>query len=284
MLERVHEHQSKTHGDASELDLFVRALEVFFLDGHFCIVFELLADSLFDLMKYSWDVRPERPGLSLRMVRKMTHQLICALMTLRNMKLIHCDLKPENIALVQRNRPRLKLLDFGSSCPLQDISRMPHPYIQSRYYRAPEILLGTPYSCAIDMWSLGCIIVELYLGRPIFEGANSTSQLYRIVEVLGMPSDDIIKHAVHLSRYFNRVGVDTEGRSILAPVKAYPFTNGASIRELIESKNEANTPLHIRYFIDLVSRMLEWDPTKRISPVEAVNHNFILYGPKTGSE
>ena len=282
ILERIHAFQETQPNQ--DLDLFVRALDSFFHEGHLCIVFELLADSLFDLIKYSWEVRPDRPGLSLRMVRKMTHQLICALITLRNSRIIHCDLKPENIALAQPNRPRLKILDFGSSCLLSDSPINQFPYIQSRYYRAPEILLGTGYSCAIDIWSLGCIIAELYLGRPLFEGSNSITQLYCIIDVLGMPAESVLKNAVHLSRYFQRAGVDSEGRSILDPtVKTHTFTRN-SIRELIESKNEPNTPLHIRYFSDLITRMLEWDPTQRITPLEAVNHNFVLYGPKTNAD
>ena len=282
ILDRIHMFQATQANQ--DLDLFVRALDSFFHEGHLCIVFELLADSLFDLVKYSWEVRPDRPGLSLRMVRKMAHQLICALITLRNSKIIHCDLKPENIALAQPNRPRLKILDFGSSCLLSDSPINQFPYIQSRYYRAPEILLGTGYSCAIDMWSLGCIIAELYLGRPIFEGSNSITQLYCIIDVLGMPTEAVLKNAAHLTRYFQRVGSDSEGRSVLDPtVKTHQFTR-TSIRELIESKNEPNTPLHIRYFTDLVTRMLEWDPAQRITPLEAVNHNFILYGPKTNAD
>lgn len=282
ILERIQTFQSTQPNQ--DLDLFVRALDSFFHGGHLCIVFELLADSLFDLVKYSWEVRPDRPGLSLRMVRKMTHQLICALITLRNSKIIHCDLKPENIALAQPNRPRLKILDFGSSCLVSDSPINQFPYIQSRYYRAPEILLGTGYSCAIDIWSLGCIIAELYLGRPIFEGSNSITQLYCIIDLLGMPTEAILKNSAHLSRYFQRAGLDPEGRSILDPtVKTHKFTR-TTIRELIESKNEPNTPLHIRYFSDLISRMLEWDPTQRITPLEAVNHNFILYGPKTNGD
>lgn len=277
IIDQIHEFEK--HQPNQDLDLFVRALDTFFHEGHFAIVFELLANSLFSLVKSSWDVRPELPGLSLRMVRKLTHQILCALITLKNMKVIHCDLKPENIALAHRNRPRLKILDFGSSCFLSELPTDKHPYIQSRYYRAPEILLGTGYSCAIDMWSLGCLIAELYLGRPLFEGSTTITQLYCIIDVLGMPTDDLLRNAAHLSRYFNRAGVDNEGRSLLDPTVQHPFMR-TSLREIIESKNEPNMPLHIRYFTDLITRMLEWDPAQRITPLEAVNHNFILYGPK----
>lgn len=80
---------------------------------------------------------------------------------------MHCDLKPENILLKQPDRSAVKVIDFGSSC-LEDETR--YTYIQSRFYRAPEVILGLPYGTPIDMWSLGCILAELYTGCPIFPG------------------------------------------------------------------------------------------------------------------
>lgn len=67
-----------------------------------------------------------------------------------------------------------------------------YQYIQSRFYRSPEVLLGVPYDLAIDMWSLGCILVEMHTGEPLFSGANEVDQMNKIVEVLGMPSDHIL--------------------------------------------------------------------------------------------
>lgn len=203
MLTYIQEKQrSQIHN--KDLNLFLNAIENFFHEGHFCIVSELLSDSLFDLVRCSWTVKPERPGLSLRMVRKMAHQLLCALLALKNLKIVHCDVKPENIALINPNKPRLKLLDFGSCCFVSDICENQFPYIQSRYYRAPEILLGSGYDCSIDMWSLGCVILELYLGKPLFVGKNTVEQLYKIIEVVGMPPDRLLENAVYFSRFFSK--------------------------------------------------------------------------------
>ncbi len=80
----------------------------------------------------------------------------------------------------------IKVIDFGSSC-FQD-ERI-YTYIQSRFYRAPEIILGIPYTPAIDMWSFGCILVELFTGYPIFPGENEQEQLSLIMEVRGLPSE-----------------------------------------------------------------------------------------------
>lgn len=78
--------------------------------------------------------------------------------------------------------PTIKVIDFGSAC--HEIKTM-YTYIQSRFYRSPEVLVGLPYTSAIDMWSLGCIAAELFLGLPLFPGSSEYNQLFRIVEMLG---------------------------------------------------------------------------------------------------
>lgn len=80
---------------------------------------------------------------------------------------MHCDLKPENVMLRQPNRSIIKVIDFGSSCLTDE---RVYTYIQSRFYRAPEVILGLPYSTPIDMWSMGCILAELFTGYPLFPG------------------------------------------------------------------------------------------------------------------
>ena len=102
-------------------------------------------------------------------IRAIAHQTTLALATLEKYGIIHCDLKPENILLKSPDKSGIKVIDFGSSC-FQD-ERI-YTYIQSRFYRAPEIILGIPYTPAIDMWSFGCILVELFTGYPIFPGEN----------------------------------------------------------------------------------------------------------------
>ena len=77
-------------------------------------------------------------------------------------KIIHCDLKPENILLKKKNKTGIRIIDFGSSC-FED--KKLYSYLQTRYYRAPEIILGCNYGIEIDLWSFGCIIVELYSGK-----------------------------------------------------------------------------------------------------------------------
>jgi dual specificity tyrosine-phosphorylation-regulated kinase 2/3/4 len=114
-------------------------------------------------------------------------------------QIIHCDLKPENIMLKEQNKSGIKMIDFGSSTFVDE--RM-YTYIQSRFYRAPEIMLGIPYDCAIDMWSFGCIVAELYVGYPIFPGESENDQMCRIIEMIGVPTKDVMAISERKSKFF----------------------------------------------------------------------------------
>lgn len=97
--------------------------------------------------------------------------MLQGLQFLKRYNIIHCDLKPENIMLKQKNKTGIKIIDIGSGCYQEE---QIYTYIQSRFYRAPEIILGIPYTCAIDMWSLACVLSELYTGYPIFPGEDES--------------------------------------------------------------------------------------------------------------
>lgn len=115
--------------------------------------------------------------------RKFAKQIIISLRVLADSNIIHCDLKPENILLRHPKRSAIKLIDFGSSC--RD-KKTVYTYIQSRYYRAPEVILGTRYDVAIDMWSLGCTLVEMHTGEPLFGGQDEADQMKKIVRGLNL--------------------------------------------------------------------------------------------------
>ena len=133
------------------------------------------------------------------MIKRFGIQLLQSLCLLDEYDIIHCDLKPENILLKHPNHTALKVIDFGSSC-FGD--KRLYTYIQSRFYRAPEIILGIPYTTAIDMWSFGCILVELHTGYPLFPGESEAEQLLCIMEVLGVPSAEILAKATRLELFF----------------------------------------------------------------------------------
>ena len=166
--------------------------------GHQCLVFEMLSYNLYDLLRHT-----TFKGVSLNLIRKFGKQILKALcfLALRDVSVIHCDLKPENILLRHPKRSAIKLIDFGSSC--RD-GQTVYRYIQCRFYRSPEVLLGCPYSTAIDMWSLGCILVEMHTGEPIFSGQDEADQIVKIYELLGPPPTHMIQQGTKGLKHFRR--------------------------------------------------------------------------------
>ncbi|CAI9545104.1 unnamed protein product [Staurois parvus] len=170
----------------------------FMFRNHLCLVFEMLSYNLYDLLRNT-----NFRGVSLNLTRKFAQQMCTALLFLATpeLSIIHCDLKPENILLCNPKRSAIKIVDFGSSCQL---GQRIYQYIQSRFYRSPEVLLGMPYDLAIDMWSLGCILVEMHTGEPLFSGANEVDQMNKIVEVLGIPPAHILDQAPKARKFFEK--------------------------------------------------------------------------------
>jgi dual specificity tyrosine-phosphorylation-regulated kinase 1 len=143
-------------------------------------VFEMLSLNLYELLKNT-----QFGGVSLNLIRKFAKQVLRALSFLarKDVEIIHCDLKPENILLRHPKKSGVKVIDFGSSC--RSNKRM-YSYIQSRFYRSPEVMLGLPYSVSIDIWSLGCILAEMHTGEPLFSGSDQFDQMQKIVKVGGV--------------------------------------------------------------------------------------------------
>ncbi|KAK7880706.1 hypothetical protein WMY93_032656 [Mugilogobius chulae] len=176
----------------------VHMLENFTFRNHICMTFELLSMNLYELIK-----RNKFQGFSLPLVRKFAHSILQCLEALSRHRIIHCDLKPENILLKQQGRSGIKVIDFGSSC--FEHQRV-YTYIQSRFYRAPEVILGSRYGLPIDMWSFGCILAELLTGYPLFPGEDEGDQLACVMELLGMPPQKVLEQAKRAKNFINSKG------------------------------------------------------------------------------
>lgn len=256
----------------------VRLKRHFMWRNHLCLVFELLSFNLYDLLRNT-----NFRGVSLNLTRKFAQQLCTALMFLSTpeLNIIHCDLKPENILLCNAKRSAIKIVDFGSSCQL---GQRIYQYIQSRFYRSPEILLGIPYDLSIDMWSLGCILVEMHTGEPLFSGANEVDQMNKIIEVLGMPPEHLLDEGNKTPKFFER---SVDGRHTLRKPrdgKKYKFPGSRRLHDIlgVESGGPGGRRLGEQghqisdylKFKDLILHMLDYDPKTRITPYHALQHNF----------
>ena len=168
----------------------IEMIDYFLFRRHLVISFELLSINLYEFIKAN-----NFRGFSLGLIRRFAIQILLSLSYMRKLEIIHCDLKPENILLKTPTKSGIKVIDFGSSCFEKEKI---YTYIQSRFYRAPEIILGIPYTTAIDMWSFACILVELYTGYPIFAGESETEQLACMMEVKSVPPIAIIKVYIYI--------------------------------------------------------------------------------------
>lgn len=142
----------------------LRLFDYFYHKEHLFIVTELLRDNLYEFYRFNRD-NEDKPYFTIGRLQKITQQILIALEYIHSLHLIHCDLKPENILIKSYSKCQVKVIDFGSSCFIHDHLSS---YVQSRSYRAPEVILGCKYDYKIDMWSLGCILAELFTGYVLF--------------------------------------------------------------------------------------------------------------------
>uniref|UniRef100_A0A3Q1CF97 non-specific serine/threonine protein kinase n=1 Tax=Amphiprion ocellaris TaxID=80972 RepID=A0A3Q1CF97_AMPOC len=268
---------------------FVRSYECFQHKGHTCLVFEMLEQNLYDFLKHS-----KFSPLPLRHIRPILQQVATALMKLKSLGLIHADLKPENIMLVDplRQPYRVKVIDFGSASHVS--KAVCSTYLQSRYYRAPEIILGLPFCEAIDMWSLGCVIAELFLGWPLYPGASEYDQIRYISQTQGLPAEYLLSAGTKTSRFFNRGPDSSYPLWRLKTPAEHEIEMGIKSKEArkyifncLDDMMQVNLSSHLegtdmlaekadrREFIDLLKRMLRLDADKRITPTKTLGHPFV---------
>ena len=200
-------------------------------------------------------------GFSLKLIRRFAKQLLSSLVLLKGHKVIHCDLKPENVLLAHPARAEIKVIDFGSSCLENE---KVYTYIQSRFYRSPEVILGMAYGMPIDMWSLGCILAELLTGYPIFPGEDEREQLACIMEVFGPPEKHLIEKSTRKKLFFDSLG---KPRITVSSKGKRRRPSSKSLQQALKCEDEA--------FIDFITRCLRWDPDRRLKPDEAIHHEFV---------
>ena len=244
----------------------------FIFRGHACIVFELMSINLYELIKKNKYV-----GFSPRLVKNFAHSISIALSLLKRNKIIHGDLKPENILLRQPGKSGLKVIDFGSSC--YTAGRL-HGYVQSRFYRAPEVILGCQYGAEVDMWSLGCILAELLTGHPLLPGHHEEDQLALIIELLGLPPPQLMAAASRAPKFFS---VTTGCPRYLLAQQQQPGLEprgGPGSRDLgLVLAHSVRREEDLAPMVDFIRRCLEWDPSLRLTPDTALRHAWLRAAP-----
>ncbi|KAI1448106.1 kinase-like protein [Annulohypoxylon stygium] len=255
--------------------------------GHLCLAFENLSLNLREVLrKFGNNI-----GINLSATRAYAHQIFVALAHLRRCSIIHADLKPDNI-LVNENRNILKICDLGTAIDRSDAATANNeitPYLVSRFYRAPEIILGMPYDYAVDMWSIGCTLYELYTGKILFTGDSNNQMLKAIMEIRGRFSTKLYKRGELSHMHFDEVGnfISHErdkalGKTTVRILAVVKPTRDLRTRLLAASGGMNDVESRdLNHFIDLLERCLTLNPDKRITPAEALKHPFMtkLAGP-----
>ncbi|VVT49318.1 uncharacterized protein SAPINGB_P002211 [Magnusiomyces paraingens] len=296
LLQKLRDPTSDTADDPTRTKHVVQLLSSFDHKGHLCLVFEYLDANLRDVLhKFGRSI-----GINLAAVRAYARQLLRGLDSLRRAAVIHSDLKPDNI-LVTDSHAVLKICDLGSAvladnhhnatgtadCSV-DSSLVVAPYLASRFYRAPELILGLPrYDTAIDMWAAGCTLFEMYTGQVLFPGKSNNDMLRLMMAVRGKFSNKMLRKGAFTGIYFHKnrlddfistLGIDPiTNQPITKTITITGHTHGQTIKDKLaglEGPPGSPSARMLDKFIDLLNQMLALNPEKRPTPAQTLAHPF----------
>lgn len=271
--------------DPDDRKRVVRLERHFDYKGHLCMVFESLAMNLREVVRrYGRDV-----GLNLQAVRAYAHQLLLSLSHLAKNSVIHADIKPDNV-LVNDTKTLLKLCDLGSASFLHEMEIT--PYLVSRFYRAPEIILGQAYDCSIDVWSTGCTLYELATGKILFPGRTNNHMLLLMQELRGRFTTKQIRKSQFGEQHFDDANAflsmepdKSTGQSVVRRMMLQRPVMDLRARLLpadAAKQLKAEELKTTNHFVDFLERCLELDPAKRIKPKDALEHPFLAHVSRSG--
>ncbi|VDL70750.1 unnamed protein product [Nippostrongylus brasiliensis] len=260
---------SRLSNENAEEFNFVRAFECFQHKHHTCLVFEMLEQNLYDFLKQN-----KFTPLPLNSIRPIVQQVLTALLKLKSLGLIHADLKPENIMLVDpTNQPfRVKVIDFGSASHRS--KAVTNTYLQSRYYRAPEIILGLPFREAIDMW----FIVQTQ-GLPPTEMLEKAAKLHRFFKEMKADMSGPVQPTYYRMKTveeYEASGVHVKSKE----TRKYIFTFLDDISRVcygFESDpiEQICDRLDRQEFVEILKKMLVLNQDFRLTPLEGLEHKFV---------
>ncbi|XP_027133120.1 probable serine/threonine-protein kinase yakA [Larimichthys crocea] len=264
----------------------VNFMEDFMFKNLSCLAFEMLDRSLWDLME-------ERRWIPLNLneIRPVARQLMIAFDALKSIGIIHTDLKPDNIMLVNQNdQPfKIKLIDFGLARRVSEVSI--GTIMQPSSFRAPEVTLGLPLTEAVDMWGVGCVMAFLYFGRELFPRECSYNVIRSMVHLLGRPEDDLLSAGLYSWAYFSlnedpynpgfRLRSPEEFTQVTGIQTQISFTFFDFVEDLQDAiKTYPAKKSDIEYrdrmeFLSLLMSILDPNPETRLTPRDCLNNPFL---------
>lgn len=256
LLKYVNKH------DPADVHHILRLYDYFYHQEHLFIVCELLRANLYEFQKYNLESGGE-PYFTMSRLQVIARQCLEALDYLHSLGIIHCDLKPENVLIKSYSRCEIKVIDLGSSCFETDNLCL---YVQSRSYRAPEVILGLSYGPKIDIWSLGCIMAELCSGEVLFPNDGVVMLLARMISLLGPVDLEMLLRGQETHKYFTK------------EYDLYHINEDSNQMEYIipeQSSLEQHLPVSDAGFMDFLRYLLQINPLRRPTARQALKHPWL---------
>ncbi|CAE8699149.1 unnamed protein product [Polarella glacialis] len=270
----------------------IKLIETFYYRKHIFLVFECMAEDLrVALKKFT-----KNKGMSLPAVKAYTRQLLIGVRHMHKYKIVHADVKPDNI-LISADNNVVKLCDFGTAVEQKDVGVT--PYLMSRFYRPSEVILGCEYGIAVDIWALSCTLIEIFTGKTPFQGKTNNDMLKRIMDMKGKLPKNVIKKGAVWKQHFDdkldfkfvdkdsmtgeeiiRIITDNSAKKEL---KDYILDRVGPDKRQSQDREDQQYVKKSLHFADLLDKMLALDPEKRITAEDALKHHFVEDGKPWGA-
>lgn len=276
--------QTLNNADKKNQKHVIRLLSTFYYRKHLCLVFECMWDDLRAALKKF----TKNKGMALQAIRAYTKQLMIGLRHMHKCNIIHADIKPDNI-LISEGHNMVKFCDLGTALEAKDAAIT--PYLVSRFYRAPEIILGCEYGIPVDVFALGATLYECFTGKILFNSKSNNDALRKIMELKGKIPAKIIKKGFLWKTHFDDVldfkyeDVDKYTKKVVSRTMSDLSAKKDLFELLMERvgpekkqsdvKEDVQTVKRVKQFADLLHQMLALDPEKRITANDALSHPFL---------